>query len=200
MIKKKTLVRRDYFSRLLFVVLSVVVLGFLGYRFKHRFLAGIVNRQPIFRFQLTSRLYSQYGRQVLEDLIVERLILQEAKKKGIFVSSEELNQNVERIKNQLGQNADLDSILALQGIKKSDFESQLRVQMLVKKLLEKEIPISDGEVAKYIKENREVMTATAEAELASEAKEKLTNQRIAENLNPWIAELVKEAKVLRFVK
>lgn len=200
MIKKKTLVRRDYFSRLFFVVLSVVVLGFLGYRFKHRFLAGIVNRQPIFRFQLTSRLYSQYGRQVLEDLIVERLILQEAKKKGIFVSSEELNQNVERIKNQLGQNADLDSILALQGIKKSDFESQLRVQMLVKKLLEKEIPISDGEVAKYIKENREVMTATAEAELASEAKEKLTNQRIAENLNPWIAELVKEAKVLRFVK
>lgn len=191
---------RIFFPKLIFLLLALVSLGFLGYRFRGKFLAGIVNGQPIFKFQLTKRLYSQYGRQVLEDLIVEKLILQEAKKKGISISKEELSQSIEKIKDQLGPQADLDSVLALQGIKKSDFESQLKVQILVKKLLEKEISISDEEVAKFIKENRKLMEATTEAELAQEAKERLTNQSVTERLNPWIDELIKKAKILSFVR
>lgn len=196
----KLKLKKSIFSKAVFFLLTILAVGFLGYRLRPKFLGGLVNGEPIFRFQLTGRLYSSYGRQVLEDLIVEKLISQEAKKEKISVSAEQLNQAIEKIKAQLGEQTDLDSVLAIQGIRRSDFENQLKIQILVQKLLEREVSISKEEIAEFIKENKKIMEATAEADLEAEAKESLLNQKISERLNPWISELVSRAKVLRFVK
>jgi len=192
--KNKTL------SRVIFFFLTLVACGFLGYRFKDKFLAGTVNGQPIFRFQLSSRLYSQYGRQVLEDLVVEKLVRQEARKNNVSISRSELDEAITQIEKSLGQGTDLNSILALQGIKRQDFENQVRIQILVKKLLEPQIEITDDEVKKYLEENKSFLTATGEAERLSEAQGKLKDQKMSEKLNSWISDLVQKAKVLRFVQ
>lgn len=187
-------------KKVVFVVLTLFVLGFLGYRFRDKFLAGMVNGQPVFRYELTGRLYSQYGRVVLEDLIVDKLISQEAKKKGMAVSRQELDEGIAKIKQQLGDKADLDSLLSLQGIQKSDFEHQLETQILVKKILANEITVTDEEISTYIKENRKLMTATAEADLRVEAGETLLEKKISEQVNSWVSGLLSGAKILRFVK
>jgi len=187
------------FSKIIFWLLILLIIVFFAYRFKGKFLAGTVNGQPIFRFQLTNRLYSQYGRQVLEDLIVEKLIVQEAKKKGVTVLPQDVDQGIQKIKGQLGGQTDLESLLSLQGIKKADFENQLKIQILVRKLLEREINLSDEEVANFVKENRKTMVATTQAELEAEAKERLTNQMINSRLNSWISELIQKAKIVKFL-
>jgi len=187
-------------KRVIFGLLTLLVIGFLGYRFRDKFLAGVVNGQPIFNFELTGRLYSQYGKTALEDLIVDKLVFQEAKKKGMTVSRQELDEGIATIKKQLGEKADLDSLLSLQGISKADFEHQLETQILVKKILEKEISITDEEIAAYIKENRKLMSASAEADLKAEAKAALLDKKISEQVNSWVSNLIKDAKILRFVR
>jgi len=187
------------FSKIIFWLLILLIIAFFAYRFKGKFLAGTVNGQPIFRFQLSNRLYSQYGRQVLEDLIVEKLIVQEAEKKGITVLPQDIDQSLQKIKNQLGDQTDFESLLSLQGIKKADFENQLKIQILVRKLLEREINLSDEEVANFIKENRKTMATTTQAELETEARERLTNQIINLRLNSWVGELIQKARIVKFL-
>jgi len=191
---------KRYFKKAIFIILTLLVIGFLGYRFKDKFLAGVVNNEPIFRFQLANRLSSLYGKTVLEDLIVEKLIFQEAKKKVVTVTPEEVNQELVNIQKQLGEKTDLDSLLALQGVKKADFLGQIKIQILLKKMLQNEIAVSEEEITKFLKENQKSMTATTEAGLKKEAKETLEQQKMTEKLNPWVSNLLSKAKILRFVK
>jgi len=191
---------KRYFKKAIFIILTLLVIGFLGYRFKDKFLAGVVNNEPIFRFQLANRLSSLYGKTVLEDLIVEKLIFQEAKKKVVTVTPEEVNQELVNIQKQLGEKTDLDSLLALQGVKKADFLGQIKIQILLKKMLQNEIAVSEEEITKFLKENQKSMTATTEAGLKKEAKETLEQQKMTEKLNPWVSNLLSKAKILRFVR
>lgn len=191
---------KDSLGRIIFVLLTLITIAFLGYRFKDKLIAGTVNNQPIFRFQLTSRLYSQYGKSALESLIVERLIGQEAKAKSVNVSGGEIEEALSRVKKQLGESTDYEAFLAFQGIKKADFERQLKLELLVRKLLEKEIAVSDEEAGEFIKENRKSMTATSEADLVLEAKQNLQEQKFSNNLNSFVGNLVEKAKISRFIR
>jgi parvulin-like peptidyl-prolyl isomerase len=188
------------------IILTVFVAIFLGYHFKlknrilGKFLAGVVNGQPIYRSELTKRLYSRYGNPVLESLIVDILVRQEAKAKEIKVTQEDLEGVIGRIKEQLGENADLDSVLASQGIKRSEFEEGIRVEVMVRKLLEKEITVAEEEISKFIKENKKTMEATSEPDLRQEARQILADQKISQKINSWIAELEKKAKIERFIR
>lgn len=188
------------------IILTVFVAIFLSYHFKlknrilGKFLAGIVNGQPIYRSELTKRLYSRYGNPVLESLIVDILVRQEAKAKETRVTQGDLDEVIGKIKEQLGKNADLDSVLASQGIKRSEFEDGVRVEVMARKLLEKEITIAEEEIGKFIKENEKTMEATSEAGLRQEARQILADQKISQKINSWIAELEKKAKIERFVK
>lgn len=196
----KTEFNKENLLRIIFVLLTLMTIAFLGYRFKDKFIAGTVNNQPIFRFQLTSRLYSQYGKSVMENLIVEKLIDQEAKTRSVSISAKEMEGALAKIKTQLGEETDYETFLASQGVKKADFERQLELELLVRKLLEKEISVSDEEAGKFITENRKSMTATNEADLVLEAKQNLQEQKFSDNLNSFIGDLVKKAKISRFLK
>lgn len=198
--KKELVISQKIFWKILYFISVLLVIIFLGYKLRDKFLVATVNNQPVFKFQLTKRLYSRYGRQVLEDLIVENLILQEGKKRGISVSNNEIESALERIKNQLGQESDLETVLAFQGIKKEDFKDQLKIQILLEKLLGQEVTVSAEEIADFIKENKKQMEATFPSQMEEEAKMKLTTQKISQILNPWISKLVQEAKILRFLK
>lgn len=190
----------------LFIFLTIFVVVFLAYHFKvanrilGKFLAGTVNGQPIFKSQLTNRLYTRYGNQILESLIVDTLVRQEAKSKGVVVSQQELEEAIGKIKEQLGQNSDLESILAFQGIERSEFEDGVRVEVMARKLLEKDISITDEEIGQFIKENKKTMAATSEAGLKEEARRVLSDQKLGERINTWIGELEKKAKIERYLR
>ena len=186
--------------RFVYLFLTVLVFGFLFYRFRDRFIAGMVNGEPIFRFQLSQRLNSQYGRTVLQDLIVEKLIYQEAKTRKISLSPEEFSSAIEKLEKQLGEGTKIESVLALQGIDKTTFEQQLRLQLLVRKIMESRISISETEITDYIKENKAQMEVTSEADLSAEAKNSLLDEKISAEINPWISTLLEKSRISRLVK
>lgn len=162
-------------------------------------IVAIVNYKPIFRWQLNATLNSRYGKQTLEQMISEDLISTEAKKQKISVSKAEIDAKTTEIIKGLGENVTLDDLLSYQGMSKTDFENQLKLQLMVTKLLGSNVKVSETEIADYISKNQSLLTATTEAELNAEAKAAIIDQKVTEQLQTWFQELKAKAKIFRLI-
>jgi len=178
----------------LFVILFIVLAINKGY-----VLAALVNGMPVFRWQLTSTLLARYGKTTLEGIISEKLIADEAKKKNISLTQQEIDKKEEEILKSFGGGVTLDEVLKFQGMTKAEFDKQVSVQLMVTKLLGGNITVEDTEVTAFIEKNRSFLTATDEADLREEAKNTLFDQKINEKIQPWFTEVKNKAKILRFL-
>jgi len=181
------------------LVIVIILVG-LGYLFKDKFLVATVNGRPIFRYELNQRLTSSFGKETLENIIVEKLIKEEAKNKGVVVSEEELDKELEKLERSLGEGVKLEDTLKFQGISLAEFRGQLRLRLQVNKILEKDISISQDEVEKYLKDNAKTLVATDEGGRKAEAQERLKEQKISEKIQDWVSGLLAEAKIVRYLK
>lgn len=166
---------------------------------KGMIVAAIVNGRPIFRWELTNALMSRFGQQTLEGMISETLIASEARKSGVTVTKEEVDSKISDVVSGLGQDVKLEDVLQFQGMTKEDFESQIRLQMTVEKLLGKDIEITQVDIDNYIATNRATLVATEPAALREEARKTILSQKISEKLQPWFLEIKEKAKVIRFL-
>lgn len=185
---------------LLVGVLIFAVLALLGYFYKDRFIAAVINGRPVFRYQLNQRLNSSFGKEMLENIIVEKLIGEEAKKKGIIVTGEEISAELGKLEQNLGGGMNIEDALKLQGMSLEDFKKQLTIRFQVNKILDAEITVDDKEAEDYIKENAENMVATGEAERKIEALKIVKEEKIAGRIQTWVQELLGKAKIARFLK
>ena len=167
---------------------------------KDKFLVATINGRPVFRYELDQRLTSTYGKEALENLIVEKLIKDEAKKRGVSVSEQDVEQEAKKLEKSLGEGVTLEDALKFQGVSLADFKKQLELRLQLNKILEKEITISEEEVTKFIEENGKTLVATGEAERKTEARKQLKEQKINESLQTWIEGLLAKAKITRFLK
>ncbi len=190
---KKFLAKKEIVKSLPRVIFAAAIIVFLYFN-KHLLLSASVNGQMISRINVLSELEKQGSREALESLITKTLILQEAKKQKITVSSAELEAETKKIEEQLStQGQSLDSILALQGWTKKDFEEQIRIQKLIEKMLDKDLQVTDEEVATYIKENEST-------QFPEEVKQLLKQQKLSEKFQGWITALRESAKISYFAK
>ena len=184
---------------LLFAFATIVILLFF---LKSWLVVAIVDNHPITRFYLDRELERQGGKQVLEGKITEILISQEAARQKIIVSQEEINQKISQIEEQLkpqGQN--LEAVLAMQGQTKKDLEKQIKLQVLVEKLLGKDISISEQAITDYFDKNKDSYTKGAKLEdKKEEIQNTLRNQALSEKFQPWLEDLKSKAKIYYFLK
>src|SRR3989344_2004054 len=97
-------------------LLALLVIGGLLYAFRTQLLAATVNGEMISRWKLIKQLEKQNGSQALDNLVVETLIMQEAKKKGVAVSDAELEEEIKKIEERFKtQGQELDQVLVTQG-------------------------------------------------------------------------------------
>ena len=185
----------------MFVPLTIAVLILLALLFKGFFVAALVNGQPIARLTIIQELEKQGGKQTLSSLINQTLILQEAKKKNIEVSQEEIDKSAKQIEESLKQQGqNLDTALAVQGMTRQDFLMQLRLRGLVEKLLADQIKVTDKEVSDYIEKNKDTIpTNLKEDEIKKGVKEQLKQQKLASKSQEWLTGLAKSAKINYFV-
>jgi hypothetical protein len=181
--------------------LVILVLGLIAIFVSNKGLlvAAIVDGKPIFRWELNRVLVSRFGKQTLEGIISERLIAEESAKAGVSVSQAEIDAKTKTLVDSLGGGMTIDQLLAYQGMTRSDFENQLRLQLTVEKLLGKDIVISNDEVTNYIATNSATLAATDAAGLQEEARQAILSERINEKLQPWFTQLKANAKILRFL-
>lgn len=181
------------------VILALIILALLAVN-RGLVFAAIVNGKPVFQLSLTKTLMSRYGQQTLESMITEQLINAEAKRVGVAVTQKDIDAKEEEILKSFGGNVTMDEVLKFQGMTKPDFDAQIKLQMLLMKLVGKNVIITDGDIKQYIATNSATLVATEEAALKSEAREAILSQKVAEQIQPWFTELKNKAKILRFVQ
>jgi hypothetical protein len=185
---------------MLILGLSVLILGFLAYSFKDSFLVAIINGKPVLRYELNKKLTDSFGKETLENLIVEKLVEEEASKQNVLVTKEEIDAEVDKLAKSLGEGTKIEDVLAFQGISLEDFRHQLKLRLQVNKILEKEIIISEEEIDSFIKDNASALVATDEAEKRVEARAAIKEQKIGEKIQVWISDLLAKAKITRYLK
>jgi predicted transcriptional regulator len=176
----------------------VLVLGFLYY-FKDLFMVATVNGKPITRFAVISELEKQNGQSVVDNLITKELILQEASKKGVSVTNDDINNEVKKIEDELSaQGQTLDQVLEMQGLSKSDVEENLRVKLYIERILADQISVSDEDAQTYFNENKTLYPNAKFEDEKAAIKESLAQQKLQESFQTLITDLKANAKINYF--
>ncbi|MEK7580102.1 MAG: hypothetical protein AAB465_00595 [Patescibacteria group bacterium] len=194
--------RRIISVKLLVIIAIVIVIGVLGFYFKGLFIAATVNGSPISRYAVIAALEKVSGAKALDSFIVQRLIDNEASKKGITVSSDELNTEIKIIDDQIkAQGGTLNQVLAAQSVSREDFIKQIITQKKLENLIAADkIQVVDSEIEQYIQDNKIKIPNGEEAEYKSQLKKQMRQQKLSDAAMSLIDSLRSQAKIKYFIK
>ncbi len=185
-------------SKTFYIVLIIAVLLLLAVYKKNWFIAATVNGSPITNLDLQMRLNKEFRTQVLNQLINERVILNKAIKNNAVVTETEVNKKISEIETSVGGAEALDALLSQQGQTKDSIRQQIKLQLSIEKLYEKDATVSAQEVTEFIEQNREQLKATDSAGQGKEATDALKNQKLSQIFQQKFQELRSKAKIQIF--
>ncbi|HVZ11582.1 MAG TPA: SurA N-terminal domain-containing protein [Patescibacteria group bacterium] len=176
------------------VIIVVVLIGV----FKNQFIVATVNGKQITRIDLIHQLEKKDGKTVLDSMVTEQLILQEADKRKITASNDEVKSEISSIEKSVSaQGQSLDMVLAQQGMTRDDLNEQVKLQVLLKKMVGPQ-PVSDREVQDYIDQNKDSLQqegSTDPAKLNEQVKQSLEQQKVGEKVQTLVSSLQSKAKI-----
>lgn len=185
-------------SKKLYIILLIVGILVLSIYKKSWFIAAMVNGMPITNLELQMQLNKQFKTQILNQLINEKIILDEARKVGAIPTDAEINTKISELEKNVGGKEVLDNLLSQQGQTRESLREQIRIQLAIAKLYEKEATVSAEEVSKFLEENKNVLQATDSASQEKEAFETIKNQKLSQIFNQKFQELRTRAKIQIF--
>lgn len=183
--------------RSLLLALGVIGLALIIFFGRGLLIAATVNGQPISRLSIIRDLEQQSGKASLDAVITRALVFQEANKKKVTASDQDINNEIAKIKKQFeAQGQNLDQLLLTQGLSQEKFKEEVKVQILVQKILGDQAKVSDKEFNDFLSKNKELIEnekdqATAKAALRTQMEQ----QKLAQKYQEWIATVKKNAKI-----
>lgn len=182
------------------IVALVAVVAGLAYYYKGLVVAATVNGSVISRFAVVQELEKLSGKNVLDSLITEKLINDDAAQKGISVSSDEVSAEIKKIEDQVAaQGVTLDQALEQQGMKREDFEKQMLIQKKIEKIIADKLEVTDSEADEFIKKSGVKVPAGQEADYKNKAKEQLRQQKLSSEAKAYVESLRARATINYYV-
>ena len=199
--EKKTEKRAIRISfKTMIVLVAIIAIGALFYVGKGWFIVATVDGSPISRLSIIGKLEKASGKTLLDTLITEKLIQNEAKEKGIVVSEEEVNSEIKKVQDQVTvQGGTLEAALVAQGMDMQDLKSRITLQKDLEKLLADKTNVTDSEVEQYVKDNKVSVPQGREAAMSAQVRDALVNQKLVKEADTLIAALKSRAKIQYFV-
>ncbi len=114
-----------------------------------------VNGEAITGSDFYQELEKRAGRQVLEQMVLDLLIRQAAKEARLSVADKEVKDEVERIKGNFPSDQEYKAALAKYGMTEQDLNDQVGLNLLLKKLGEKDVKVTEDDVKKYYEQHKE---------------------------------------------
>ena len=182
-----------------FVALAIV--GFILWQAKGLFMVATVNNSPISRVEFIKELENRFGEEVLDTLITQKIIEQEANEAGITVTDVEINEQMETIRSSVElQGTTLEDALALQGQSEENLRRGIRLSLIVEKLFEDQLQVSDEDVRAFYEQNQDLYGEEATFEqLQGTLKDQMVQQQLSGRFQEWIENKKAEATIHRFV-
>ncbi len=185
-------------SKNLYIAALVIGVLLLAIFKKNWFVVAMVNNTPITNLELQTQLNQQFRTQTLTQLINEKIIMLEASKKAALPTQAEINNKIAELEKTVGGKAALDSLLSQQGQTRVSLLNQIRIQLTITKLYEKEATVSAEEVTKFVDKNKAQMQATDSAAQQKEAYDIIKNQKLSQLFSQKFQELHQKANIKIF--
>lgn len=185
-------------SKTVYIIALIAGILLLAMYKKSWFIAATVNGSPVTNLDLQLRLNQQFRTQTLNQMINEKIILDEAAKNNAIPSEEEISKKVSEIETSVGGAQALDTLLSQQGQTRDSIRQQIRLQLSIEKLYASEATVSAEEVDKFLESSRESLRATDSASQVKEAENLLKQQKLSQIFNQKFQELRKRAKIQIF--
>ena len=116
---------------------------------------AVVNGDEISQEEFIEFAISGGGAQLLDQIILEKIIQQKADQEGITISDKELETKFNEFKDQVPSKDLFEEFLTQQGLTEESFREQMRTNLLLEKMVKAEIEVSDEEVREYFDGNKE---------------------------------------------
>lgn len=200
MAKKTSVKKHNFFITILLIVIMVFIGIFI---YSRTFLpVAKVNGVRITRVEFINELQKQAGQKVLDNMITKTLIYQEATKRKIFISDEPIQNEIKKIETDLKtKKTTLDTMLAAENITRNDLYERIKFNLTTQKIVEKYTQVSDKEVETFIEKNPQVFqNRELSKSIKADIKERLRQQKIAEQVKILINNLKKNSKVEVYIK
>lgn len=114
-----------------------------------------VNGVAITKGDLFDEMYKHIGAQVLDELILMKLIHAEAEEQGVTVEDADVEAELAEISAQVGGPEQLDFLLMQQQMSLAELEDQIRNNLLIHALLGPDIVIDDEDVLQVFEDNKD---------------------------------------------
>lgn len=189
-------------KRKLIIVLTLLCLVLFLFNYKQLFVAALVNNRPITRLAVIQEAEKQTGQQILETLVAKALVAQEAKKQGIEITKQQVDEEIKGIEEQLeAQGTDLDSLLEAQGQTRKGLEEEIKLQLIIEKIIGQNIEITDEELEQYFEDNKEFLGEDVVFEdIKDDLREQLRQEKIGNEVSAWLEDLKANANINYFLK
>ncbi len=131
--------------------------------------------------QVNAQMEQMLRKRVLDNVIKNKLIIQEAKDRNIEVSKEEVEQTYQEQARMLGGESNLNQRLSQAGVSGDEFREQIRQKAVVDKLKEEVAPeaeVTEEEARKFYEDNKEMFRSPqgGEPHEFDEVKDQLMQQ------------------------
>ena len=191
-----------FLTSVILVILFGISMFYLAKRYRGMVIAATVNKTPISRWQLNKTLTARYGSAVLEELVNNELITQQAAKEGIVISQEDLKQERTKLVESLGGEDGLSTALSQYGLTEADLNAQLKLRLLQQRLAEKlfKVEVSDDDIKKYFETNTTIYKDKKLDDVKAEIKESLYQQRIQQEFFAWFEQLKKDSRISIYIQ
>lgn len=191
-----------FVTKLLLVAILGTLLYFLALKYRGLFLAGTVNSTPITRYELNSKLVSQYGQKALDELVNEKLLAAEIKKNQITVTDEEVKTEVDKLVMQYGGEESYKAALEQFNLTEEKAKDSIKQSLSFKKLVEKttKIEISDEAVKKNFEDNKKAYDGKKFEEVSASIKDSLYQQELFTKSQEMFTKIRQEAKINTYIQ
>lgn len=190
-----------FFVKLLLVIAIGVVVFLLVQKNKSLFIVGTVNKSPITRWELNTKMAEKYATQTFEEIVSERLLTENLKKNNISVTDKEVQDELAKIKAQYGGEEQFKTAIAQFGMTEAKALASIEQSIGLKKLIGSlnKIEITDDAIAKYFTDNASSYTDKKLEDVKAEIKDTLLQQEIYTKSQEWYTQIRKDAKVSSFL-
>lgn len=197
---KKLLLKNKLNKKYLIFVAALLLLVVFVYFFRGLFLVALVNNKPITRLSLIKQLEKESGQATLENIVIKELIMQEANIKGVLISQEDIQREIDSITEVVeAQGTTLDVALSMQGQTIEDLRENIRIQKTAEEILKNEIQVSDQEVLEYFEKNKELYEDREFVDLEVEIKEQLSQQKLQVKFSELLENLKSKSNIRYFL-
>jgi foldase protein PrsA len=185
-------------NKILVLVIGVLILAigvFLSLALPKDKAIAKINGDSISKDELYDVMVKQYGAATVEQLIADKIVASEAKKQKITISDEDLNKEVDKLKESYGGEEVFNQVLASNNTTVDVLKEDLKNYLTMRKLIEPQIKITDEELKTYFDENKDSLGEAEQVKAShilveDEATAKEIKQKLVDGAD--FAELARE--------